>query len=162
MRCTRNCVISEISTTPEVVDDNSVEATTNSVTFWLNSFKLHDPVVTLAINDNIRFLEHLKQVFRRTVSLNKCRSEIRTEPINNSLDCMIDPIFRNFNILFHLSFRNGDELIYYMTLVEIKYFNALIDNTKKNQEIWNTYQNVKKQWLYNKKCIRWLLSTKLL
>ena len=47
---------------------------------------------------------------------------------------MIDPIFRNFNILFNLSFKTGDELVYYMTFVEIKYFNALIDNTKKNQE----------------------------
>ena len=66
--------------------------------------------------------------------MNKYRSEIRTEPINNSLDSMIDPIFRNFNILFNLSFKTGDELVYYMTFVEIKYFNALIDNTKKNQE----------------------------
>ena len=48
---------------------------------------------------------------------------------------MIDPTFRNINILFVLSFNNGendpkgdsfDE--YYISLVKIKDFNALIDN----------------------------------
>ena len=48
---------------------------------------------------------------------------------------MIDPTFRNINILFVLSFKNsnGDPTKdsfdkYYMPLVEIKYFNALINN----------------------------------
>ena len=37
------------------------------------------PVVTLSINNNIKFLEHIKKLFRRTVSWNKDRSAIRTE-----------------------------------------------------------------------------------
>ena len=48
---------------------------------------------------------------------------------------MIDPRFRNINTLFALSFKNGDDDParnsfdeYYMPLVEIKVFNALIDN----------------------------------
>ena len=48
---------------------------------------------------------------------------------------MIDPTLRNIYKLFVLSFKNGndDPTInyfdkYYMPLVEIKYFNALIDN----------------------------------
>ena len=48
---------------------------------------------------------------------------------------MIDPAFRNINRLFSLSFKNGisdparDSFKkYYMSLVEIKDFNALIDN----------------------------------
>ena len=48
---------------------------------------------------------------------------------------MIDPRFRNINTLFALSFKNGDDDParnsfdeYYMSLVEIKVFNALIDN----------------------------------
>ena len=48
---------------------------------------------------------------------------------------MIDPAFRNINRLFSLSFKNGisdparDSFEkYYMSLVEIKDFNALIDN----------------------------------
>ena len=84
----------------------------------------------MSINNNIKFLEHLKQRFRRIV-----RSETRTEPQSNNLDCMIDQMFRNINMLFSHSFKNGgdDPTInyfdkYYMPLFEIKYFNALINN----------------------------------
>ena len=48
---------------------------------------------------------------------------------------MIDPTFRNINTLFVLSFRNDDDDPatnsfdkYYMVLVKIKNFNALIDS----------------------------------
>ena len=51
------------------------------------------------------------------------------------MDCTIDQTFRNINTLFVLSFKNGDDDAtrnyfdeYYMRLVEIKYFNALIHN----------------------------------
>ena len=58
-----------------------------------------------------------------------------TQLQNNNLDYMIDPTFRNINRLFALLFNNGDDDPrrnsfgkYYMPLVEIKVFNALIDN----------------------------------
>ena len=35
-------------------------------------------VVTLCINDNIKFLENIKQEFKTTISWNKYRSEITT------------------------------------------------------------------------------------
>ena len=48
---------------------------------------------------------------------------------------MIDPTFKNINRLFALSFKNGAKGPtrdyfgkYYMSLVEVKYFNAWIDN----------------------------------
>ena len=92
------------------------------------------PVVALSINDNINFLENIKQGFKRTISWNKCRSEITTQTKNNNLGYLIDPTFRNINRLFVLSFKNGDDDPtrisfdeYYMLLVEIKDFNALID-----------------------------------
>ena len=66
---------------------------------------------------------------------NKYRSEITTQTKNNNLDYLIDPTFRNINRLFVLSFKNGNDDPsrdvfdkYYMPLVEIKDFNALIDN----------------------------------
>ena len=76
----------------------------------LNFMSLYDPVlyVTLSINNNTKFLESWKQGFRRTVSWNKYGSEIRTEPKNNNLDCMIDSTLRNINKLFVPSFKNGD------------------------------------------------------
>ena len=57
-------------------------------------------VVTLYINNNIKFLENLKQGFRRTTSWNKNRSEIKTPPKDNNLDYMTDPKFRKINTLF--------------------------------------------------------------
>ena len=58
----------------------NVEATTTtSATFQINNTKLYIPVATFSINDNIKFLELLKQRFRRAISWNKYKSEIRTE-----------------------------------------------------------------------------------
>ena len=106
MRWARNCVISELSRTPEVAGHNPVEAIlTTSATLQINNAKLYVPVVTWPINDNIKFLEHLKQGFRRTVPWNKYRSEIRKESNNNKLDCMIDSRFSNINRLLVLSFK---------------------------------------------------------
>ena len=45
----------------------------------ISSTKLYVPVVTLLINDNIKFLENIKQGFKRTISWNKYRSEITTQ-----------------------------------------------------------------------------------
>ena len=70
--------------------------------------KLYVSVITLSINDNIRFPENIKQGFRRTVSWNKYRSERRTQTKNNNLDYMIHAMFRNNNRLFIPSFKNGD------------------------------------------------------
>ena len=112
--------------------DNPVEATTTtSSTFQINKAILYVPVDTLSINHNIKFLENIKQGFRRTVSWNKYRSEITTQPKNNNLYYMTDPTLRNIKRLFVLSIKNGDDDPaknsfdeYYMPLIEIKDFNA--------------------------------------
>ena len=105
------------------------------VNFAITSTKLYVPVVTLSINDNIQFLENIKQGFKKTISWNKYRSKITTQPKNNNLDYLIDPTFKNINKLFALSLKNGNDgptgdsfVKYYMSLVEINDFNALIDN----------------------------------
>ena len=93
--------------------------------------------------------------FKRTISWNKYKSEITTQPKNNNLDYLIDPTFRNINRLFVLLFKTGDDDPtryssdeYYMPLVEIKDFNILIDNklifdqaVKNKQE---AYENLSK------------------
>ena len=56
---------------------------TTGATFQINNAKLYVPVVTLFINDNIKFLENIKQGFKRTIFWNKYRSEI-TQPKNNN------------------------------------------------------------------------------
>ena len=145
------------------------------VNFVITSTKLYFPVVTLSINDNIKFLENIKQAFNRTISWNKYRSEITTQPKNNHLDYLIDPTFRNINRLFVLSFKNGSNdpardsfEKYYMSLVEIKYSNALIDNkpffgqpVKNKQQAYEKLRNLKKKWLYNWKYIRLFVPSKV-
>ena len=88
-----------------------------------------------SINDNIKFLEKIKQIFKRTISWNKYRSAITTQPKNDNLEYVIDPTFRKIKRLFVLLFKNGNSdptrdsfNIYYMLLVEIKNFNTLINN----------------------------------
>ena len=50
------------------------------VNFTIATTKLYAPVVTLPIKHNTKLLENLKQGFKRTISWNKHRSEIKTEP----------------------------------------------------------------------------------
>ena len=97
------------SKTPAVDGNNSVNATqTTSTTFQISNAKLKVPVVSLTINDNINFLENMKQGVKWTIHRNRYRSEITTQPKYNKLDDMIDPTLRNINRLFVLSFKNCD------------------------------------------------------
>ena len=96
---------------------------------------------------------YVKEGFKRTIFWNKYRSEITAQAKSNNLDYLIDPTFININRLFVLSFKNGDNdptrdsfKKYYMSLVEIKDFNVLIDNkpffyqpVKKKQEVYQKF-----------------------
>ena len=75
-------------------------------TLQISNIKLYVPVVTLSINDNIKFLQNIKQGFKRTISCKKYRSEITTQSKNNNLDYLIDPTFRSINVLSLRSFKN--------------------------------------------------------
>ena len=110
LRWTENCVISKISRTFTAVPNTDpveyeVVTATTGATFQTSNAKLYVPVVTLSINDNIKFLENIKERFKRTSSRNK----ITTRPKSNYLDYLIDPTCRNINRLFVLSFKNGDD-----------------------------------------------------
>ena len=80
-------------------------------------------------------------MLKTVISWNKYRSEITTQTNSNNLDYLIDPNFRTINRLFVISFKTGnndptrnsfDE--YYISLVEIKDFSALIDKLVKNKQ----------------------------
>ena len=78
----KNCMISEISTTPAVPGNPDTNPPVPSVaviqtigaTFQINNAKFYVPVVILSINDSIKFIENIKQVFKRTISWNTYRS----------------------------------------------------------------------------------------
>ena len=56
----------EISITPEVCGDNPRDVIqTTGATFQINTAKFYAPVVTLSINENIKFLKNIKQGFKR-------------------------------------------------------------------------------------------------
>ena len=57
----------------------------------------------------MKFLENIKQGFKRTIYRNKCRSEKQHIQKNNNLNYLNDPKFRYINRLFVLSFKNGNE-----------------------------------------------------
>ena len=83
---------SEISITPRIPAKPNAnppvqEVTpvqTTGVTFQINNAKLYDSVVTLPFNDSIKFLENIKQGFKRTISWSRNRSEIIQKPKNNN------------------------------------------------------------------------------
>ena len=89
------------------------------------------PVVTLSTKDDNNFLQQLKSGFRRTIKLNKYRSEMTNQTKTNYLDYLIDPTFTKVNRLFVLSFENEKDRTsfskFYLPKVEIKDFNVLID-----------------------------------
>ena len=56
----------------------TAETQTTSTIFQINIANFCLPVVNLSINANIKFLENIKQGFKKTISWNKYRSEITT------------------------------------------------------------------------------------
>ena len=104
----------------------------NIATFQINSTKLYVPVVTLSINDNIKFVQSLKQRFKGIVSWSKHKSKITTQPRNRNLNYMINPTLRNIKRLLVLLFKNSaidstrDFLVtHYILPVQIKEFHTL-------------------------------------
>ena len=64
---------SAVPANPSVPAAEKTETTSSA--FQINTANFYVPVVTLSINDNIKFLENRKQGFKRTTSWNKYRSE---------------------------------------------------------------------------------------
>ena len=72
LRWTKNCVTSEISiipripknpnATPPVQEVPAIQTT--GATLQTNKAKLYVPFVTLSIDDNIKFIENIKQEFK--------------------------------------------------------------------------------------------------
>ena len=130
-----NCVITSIEqrlitaavgTTPEQRDNSPTNAT-----FKITDTKLYVPVVTLSAENDNKLLEKLKTRFKRTIKLNKYRSEMSNQTKSNNLNYLIDLTFTNVNRLFVLSYENEYDRTsfsnYYVPKNEIKDFNVLLD-----------------------------------
>ena len=102
--------------------------------FQIKDTKVYVPVVSLSKENDIKPLEQLKSIFKRTIKWNKYRSQMTIQPQNNNLNYLIDPTFTNVNRLFVLSFSRNDNtnkrdsyLHCYVPNIKIKDSNALLD-----------------------------------
>ena len=111
----------------------AINAPTN-VIFQIKNAKLYLPVVTLLTQDDNKFLEQLKSVFKRTIKRNKYRPQMAKQTKTNKLNYLIDPTFNKVNRLFVLSFEYEDDRTSFSkhdaTKVDIKNFNVLIYGKK--------------------------------
>ena len=85
LKWTKYCVISEILRVFRQVDPNvnpilyELVTLTAIATFHINDAKSYFSIVTLSKNNNIKFLENIKQGFTRKTSWNKYRSKVTTQ-----------------------------------------------------------------------------------
>ena len=116
--------------TAVVAVNNSTNATTE-----IKDTKMYVPVVTLSTEDHNKLFKHWKIGFKRTIKLDKYRSEISNQAKTNNLNYLSDPMFNKVNRLFVLSFENEDDgrtssSKYYTPKIETKDFNVLIDGKR--------------------------------
>ena len=100
-------------------------------TFTITETNLYVPVVTLSTQDNAKLLPQLKSGFKRTISWNKYLAKPELLAQNPNLNHLIEPSFQGVNRLFVLAFENDAQRTsnkrYYISNVEIKDYNVMID-----------------------------------
>ena len=64
---------------------------------------MYVPVVSLSKKDDDKLLNNWNQYLRKTIKLNKNRSQMTIQTNNNNLNYWIDPTFAKVNRLFVLS-----------------------------------------------------------
>ena len=131
----QNCVLADMTVRAAGYNDDlpAIVAPTG-LEFQITDTKLCVSVITLSTENDKKLSEQLKLGSKRTVKWNKYISKMTIQSNNSNLDYLIDGTFSSANRLFVLSFaRNarGDHKDsfsnYYVSNVEIKDFNDLID-----------------------------------
>ena len=148
INCEVNLILTWSSTCVLVATGNANQA----VTFAITDTKLYVPVVTLSTQENTKFLQQLKSVFKRIINWNKYLSKPELLAQNPNLNHLVEPSFQGVNRLFVLAFENDDDRTssdeYYLPAVEIKDYNIMIngenffDQPIKNNKV--TYENIGK------------------
>ena len=129
-----NCVLTSKAAREADPDADPAVAGINNPTgasLKITDCKFYVPAITLSAENDNKLLEQLKTGFKRTIVWNKYRSEMSNQTNNNNLNYLNDPTFANLNRLFVLSFENENDRTSfsecYVTKVEIKDFNVLVD-----------------------------------
>ena len=117
--------------------------------FTINDTKLYVPIVTLSTQDNIKLIQQLKSFkgtiksFKRTIYWNKYQSYPKTYAQKQNLNHLVDPRFQGMKGIFVLSFENKSERShsnYYLSKVEIKDYNVMIDGNFFGQQTNNDFK----------------------
>ena len=74
--------------------------------FAITDTKFYVPVVTLLVQANVKLLDQLKHVFKKS-NWNKYQSKVSTQTKSQNLDYLVDPSFQGVNRFFVLSFENN-------------------------------------------------------
>ena len=61
--------------TANIPNPVSTESSRTSANFQIKSAKVYVPVITISINNNIKFLENLKEGFERPISWNEYKTK---------------------------------------------------------------------------------------
>ena len=106
-------------------------AANQATTFEITDTKPYVPVVTLSIQDNAKLLKQLKSGFKRIINWNKYQSKTSVQTQNQYLDHLVDPSYQGANRLFVTSNENDayrtNHKRYFLSTVEINYYNMMID-----------------------------------
>ena len=129
------CMIINIATRERGAQRDPPEVRTSiDAILAITDTKLYVPVVTHSTQENNTLLQQLKTWFKQTIKWNKYRSETSNWNKNSNLNYLIDPTFFNVKILSVSSFENENDRIffkkYYMSNVEIKNFNVLMEGER--------------------------------
>ena len=105
--------------------------TPSDLKFNITDCKLYFPVVTLQEKYENELLKGLKTGIDIHFEWGRYRTQIINQLATNILNFLLDPTFNNLNGLFVLAFPNEEDRSsfskYYMSTVEIKDYNVLID-----------------------------------
>ena len=133
-------------------------------TFIITETNFYVPVVTLSAQDNANLLPQWKSGFKRTISWNKYLSKPELLPQNENLNHLIEPCFQGINRSFVSAFENDEQRTsnkrYYISNVEIKDYNVMIDGKNFfDQPVKNDKVNMKilEKLLLVKEMITWLV-----
>ena len=147
-----NCEVNLILTWSSTCVLIATNIPNQNATLAITDTKLYVPVVTLSTQENTKFLQQLKSIFKRVINWNKYLSKPELLAQNPNLNYLVEPSFQGVNRLFVLAFENDDDRTsdeqYYLPTVEIKDYNIMINGEnffdqpiKKNKV---TYENIRK------------------
>ena len=147
-----NCEVNLILTWSSTCLLAAVGDANQAATFAITNTKLYVPVVTLSTQENTKFLQQLKSVFKRVINWNKYLSKPELLAQNPNLNQLVEPSFQGVHRLFVLASEDDDDRTsddeYYLPTVEIKDYNIMIngenffDQPIKNNKV--TYENIRK------------------